>query len=498
MRARLSKSKLMSWLQCPKRLWLQVNRPEVAQVSAQSEAGFARGHRVGKIAQRLFPGGQLIGYAVDLRQALRETASALAAPGDLTLFEPAFRHRDLLVRADVLERRRGTYRLVEVKASTEVKPYHPTDVGIQAWVIQGAGIPLAQTELAHVDTTFVYPGGGDYRGLFKHVEMTTELLPIQQQILQWIAEAQRTLTGPTPEIDVGPQCSDPYDCEFYAFCAPVEAEFPVEILPNSGKFVAALRAEGYADLRDVPEDRLASDTHRRIWRATVSGRPEFDSNAARKLAGLGFPCFFLDFESVMPPVPLWAGTRPYETTPMQWSCHRQDDDGQLTHRSYLETAGGDPRRPFAETLIDALGTAGTIFVYNAGFEGARLTALAEQLPDLGAQLMAIRARFFDLLPFTRTHYYHRDMRGSWSLKAVLPTIAPDLRYANLADVQSGDMVEPIYLEMIDSGTSASRRAELEAALLRYCERDTLALVRLVAFFADRVRAHPTDAGAGLR
>jgi len=131
---------------------------------------------------------------------------------------------------------------------------------------------------------------------------------------------------------VGPQCSDPYDCEFYAFCAPVEAEFPVEILPNSGKFVAALRAEGYADLRDVPEDRLASDTHRRIWRATVSGRPEFDSNAARKLAGLGFPCFFLDFESVMPPVPLWAGTRPYETTPMQWSCHRQDDVGQLTHR----------------------------------------------------------------------------------------------------------------------------------------------------------------------
>jgi len=89
----------------------------------------------------------------------------------------------------------------------------------------------------------------------------------------------------------------------------------------------------------------------------------------------------------------------------------------------------------------------------------------------------------DLLPITRTHYYHPAMMGSWSLKAVLPTIAPDLDYANLdGDVKSGSDVESVYAEILDPATDAGRRTELETALVTYCERDTLGLVRLVEFF----------------
>ncbi len=80
------------------------------------------------------------------------------------------------------------------------------------------------------------------------------------------------------------------------------------------------------------------------------------------------------------------------------------------------------------------------------------------------------------------------MMGSWSIKAVLPTIAPDLDYANLHDVQSGEMVEPVYFEMIDPATSAERRSALQRALLVYCERDTLAMVRLAAFLSAPLRA----------
>jgi len=35
----------------------------------------------------------------------------------------------------------------------------------------------------------------------------------------------------------------------------------------------------------------------------------------------------------------------------------------------------------------------------------------------------------DLLPVTRAAYYHRDMRGSWSIKSVMPTIDAKLGYA---------------------------------------------------------------------
>ena len=41
------------------------------------------------------------------------------------------------------------------------------------------------------------------------------------------------------------------------------------------------------------------------------------------------------------------------------------------------------------------------------------------------------------------------MRGSWSIKAVLPTVAPDLGYDELELVSSGEMAEPAFLEMIE-------------------------------------------------
>ena len=90
-------------------------------------------------------------------------------------------------------------------------------------------------------------------------------------------------------------------------------------------------------------------------------------------------------------------------------------------------------------------------------------------------LSAIIDRLFDLHPVTKRNYYHPDMHGSWSLKAVLPTVAPDLRHSELEIVSVGSEAETAFLEMIDAGTGEERRRELREALLRYCELDTLAL-----------------------
>jgi len=185
---------------------------------------------------------------------------------------------------------------------------------------------------------------------------------------------------------------------------------------------------------------------------------------------------------------MWKGTRPYQKIPMQWSCHRQDADGTLTQLPpFLDTTGQDPRRAFAESLVAAVGQngncAGTILVYNVAFERGVIMQLAEQFDDLAPALQAIARRLFDLLPLARENYYHPAMKGSWSIKCVLPTIAPDLDYGNLESVQSGDMVEPVYFEMVDAGTSIERRAALKEALLTYCERDTLAMVRVAEFLA---------------
>jgi hypothetical protein len=479
----LSKSRLMAFRQCPKRLWLQVHRPELAVVDPGMEARFASGNRVGEIAREIRPGGHLIESVRDFTSALGETQELLAVDGDQTLFEPAFAAGGALARVDVLERRGGQYRLVEVKSASSVKEQYLEDVAIQAWVVQGAGLPLASVALAHVDNTFVYGGEGDYTGLFREVELDRQIEPLLDEVPHWVASAQQSVAGEMPGIDIGPQCTRPYECEFRTWCARDEPEYAVTILPAGGKLAWKLRAEGMRDLRDVPEARLRNQKHLTVWRASRSGAAEIDKGVATFVRGLPYPRSYLDFETIGPAVPLWTGTRPYQRMPVQWSCHVQHADSELAALGALIATGADPRRAFAESLVNAVPAEGPVLAYNATFERSVLHELAEAQPEFAVPLRQIAGRLVDLLPITRDHYYHPAMKGSWSLKAVLPTIAPDLDYANLdGGVQSGQDVESVYARIIDPATAAEERRSLESALITYCARDTLALARMVAFF----------------
>ena len=138
-------------------------------------------------------------------------------------------------------------------------------------------------------------------------------------------------------------------------------------------------------------------------------------------------------------------------------------------------------RQLAESLVATLGAAGPILIYTP-YERRVLAELAARYPDLAAPLAALAPRLVDLHPPTRRHYYHPAMQGSWSLKAVLPTVAPDLQYSALGEVRDGLAAQTAYLEAVAAHTSDARRAALRRALLDYCRQDTLALVRLVEFF----------------
>ena len=148
-------------------------------------------------------------------------------------------------------------------------------------------------------------------------------------------------------------------------------------------------------------------------------------------------------------------------------------------------SGNDPSSRFAEALIATCGKRGPVFVYNAGFETARIKELAERFPWCKQPLLAINARVVDLLKVAEQHYYHPSQEGSWSIKKVLPTIAPDLSYATLVGVQDGGMAMDAYLEAISPLTVAARKEEIREQLLAYCKLDTTALLRLWQFFAGR-------------
>jgi Domain of unknown function(DUF2779) len=481
-RVGLSKTRIISGLQCPKRLYLEVHRPEFAEVSDETERMFSNGHLVGEIARSQQRGGKLISCTDDLQAALAETQALLKAEPATVLFEPAFQHGGVLIRADILSRFGSKAQLVEVKSSTGIKDYHYKDAAIQYWVLTGAGIPLSSVSISHINNEFVYSGDGDYRGLFRTVIVTEDILPLVEQVPLWITEFQKVLAGEVPEISIGKQCASPFACPFSNHCSEGQPDTPVEMLPRGGKVVELLLSEGFRDLRDVPFERFTSAIHQRVWRATKSGRAELDPNVRELVRAFDHSRYYLDFETIQFAVPIWPGTRPYQQLPFQWSCHIENASGHIEHKEFLDVSGEPPMRAFAERLIEALGNSGAVVVYGH-FEEMILRQLIARYPDLGAALSAIVLRIKNLLPIIRDHYYHPAMKGSWSLKAVLPAVAPDLSYAALGEVQDGTAAQAAYLEAIELATSADRREQLINDLRSYCKMDTIALVRLCRFLA---------------
>ncbi len=489
----LSKSKLVAFRQCPKRLWLEIHKPELAKVSATSEAVFRTGHEVGELAMSLYdPAG--VGVLVKLKE--EGVAAAVARTTELLqerrpIFEAGFSEAGGLAFCDVLLPESGSqsgWRMIEVKASGSVKDYQRDDVAIQSYIARSAGLELSAVSLAHIDTGWTYPGGGDYRGLLKEVDLSEEAFAKAADVREWINDAHAVAWQENqPDIETGSHCSQPFDCSFNEHCneGRKQAEFPVDWLPRiQTKALKTFISEGnIQDMSQVPRD-LLNEIQKRVRDCTVTGQPFFDlEGAGADLAGHSLPALFIDFETINFGVPIWAGTRPYQQIPFQFSVQRLDSEGALSQVSFLDLSGRDPSRRFALELISACGTIEPIFVYNAGFESARLTELAARYTDLARGLGGIRERIVDLLPVAQRRFYHPSQKGSWSIKHVLPAVVPSLRYADLGGVADGGMAQEAFLEAIQEETSPDRREELRKQLLAYCGLDTLAMVRIWQVFS---------------
>lgn len=490
-----SKSKLLALRQCTKRLWLEVHRPDLRADSAATETGFQVGYQVGDIAQRIYdPEGR--GAVIDVQsegfdRAFERSAELLLSTQPI--FEAGFSAGGAMAFADVMltEQKKGkqVWLMVEVKSSTRVKDYHRDDVAVQAFVAQSAGVPLKSIALAHIDSSWVYPGDEDYRGLLKENDLTVEAFARTDEVKGWIAQAQSIVAqSAEPVRETGAHCDTPFECGFYDYCSRDEPkpECPVYWLPHFSSAKARdLAAQGVDDLRTVPDD-LLNDKQQRVKDHTLANTVFFDAaGAAADLAAHSLPAYFLDFETIQFAVPIWKGTRPYQQITFQFSLHTLAASGQLEQTAFLDLSGNNPSEPFAHALITACGEQGPVYVYNAGFETARIRELAERYPHLSKPLLAINARVVDLLPIARERYYHPSQQGSWSIKKVLPAVVPELRYDALDGVQDGGMAMGAFLEGIHPNTSAARKDQIGQQLLAYCALDTYAMVRLWQVFAGR-------------
>jgi hypothetical protein len=479
---RLSKSKFLSGLQCHKRLYLEVHHPSLAtKPDEATQAMFDMGTEVGELARSRFPGGILVtaGY----RQTEAALAQTVALVEDLTvpaIFEAAFLHGGVLIRADIMERvlptngQPGSWRLIEVKSSTKVKDVHLEDLAVQSEVILGAGLTLVSIGLMHINTGYLYRGGAiDLTELFAIQDLSEPVAQRRTAVPERLAMMSRMLLqAQAPDIEPDRHCHTPYDCPFWEHCTKDKPARWIHYLPGSKQVVSQLAQQGVTTIDGIPDGTKLSPVQRHVkenveWVSAKLGSV---------LKAVQHPVHHLDFETVMLAVPRFSETRPYQALPVQWSNHIEQPNGELRHEEFLHNDVSDPRKVLAEALLESLGERGSICVYSP-YERSILEQLAVAVPSLRQALLRIVGRLWDLFPVIRDHYYHPAFDGSYSIKSVLPAMVPSLAYDDLA-IKEGGHAASQYYRMVFIETDWVERANIQEALLAYCKRDTLAMVEL--------------------
>ena len=479
----LSKSRIAAFEQCRRRLWLQVHLPQAATTKQHSaKERLKSGTEVGVVARTLVANGALVEAAPNMQAALNRTAELIAL-ADRPIFEATLEHDGVLVRIDIFNPvsvdGEPAWELIEVKDSTSCKLYHVSDVATQLWVAENCGLKIANASVRHLNNGFVLKEYGNYAQLFKDAELYDDAKTIALDRRSLVQEARTVLGGEQPIWSTGAHCSTPSDCEFVAYCKRLEPkppEWPIAELPNTGKKLAGVWAEQQVfDLRELPEEAPLNALHQRIRHAVVSGLSYADNTAfADAISTWAYPRTWLDFETISFAIPRWIGTRPWQAVPFQFSAHVETSDGTINHVEALDLTGNDPRPMMAEALA-MLPSEGAVIAWNKSYEATVLRALAQAVPLHKAALLSLAERLVDPMPLAKAHYYHPDQRGSFSIKYVLPTIAPELNYQAL-EVSDGMDAQAAYLEAISPDCTDERRAQIDIALRLYCGHDTWAMV----------------------
>ena len=490
----LSKSLYIRGLQCEKSLWLKKKKPEVLQAPDDgAQAVFDTGTSVGELACELFSGGERIEYTGDFGSQMARTKE-LIEHGTKVIYEATFCFDGILVMVDILRIGKDGLIINEVKSSTSVKEVYIDDASIQYYVISSLGYNVSAVNIIHIDSSYVRGEKLELEKFFHTEDVTEQVKQKQADIPQILSKFDEILSKDTePEIDIGVQCSNPYPCDAWEYCwreqrgIPEYSIFDISGLRSKKKF--ELYKSGIVKFEDIKElDKFNASQQIQI-RSELSGEQVIDKEAIKEfLNTLSYPLYHLDFETFQQAVPEFVGLSPYEQIPFQFSIHKDDGKGNLEHFEFLAEVGADPRYELALNLIKFIPQDACVLAYNMSFEKRVIRRLAEIYPQVSNELMAIHDNIKDLMaPFASKSYYHPKMRGSYSIKYVLPALVPEFEsaYKDLNLIHHGGEAMQAYEAM--AYMPAKERDAYKKALLAYCKLDTLAMVKVLEKLREVVK-----------
>jgi len=482
----LSKSLYIRGLQCEKSLWLKKKKPGVLQAPDDGkQAVFDTGTSVGELACELFGGGSRIEYTGDFNAQMAKTKE-LIERGTKVIYEATFCFDGILVMVDILCICEDSLVINEVKSSTSVKDVYIDDASIQYYVISSLGYKVSGVNIIHIDNSYVRGEKLELEKLFHTEDVTEQIMQKQAEIPQILNKFEEILSrNVEPEVDIGPHCSDPYNCDAWEYCwceqrgIPEYSVFNISRLRSDKKF--DLYKNGVVKFEDIKElDKFNASQQIQI-RSELSQEQIIDKDAIKEfLDTLSYPLYHLDFETFQQAVPEFVGLSPYEQIPFQFSIHKDDGKGNLEHFEFLAEVGADPRYELALNLIKFIPQDACVLAYNMSFEKGVIRRLAANYPQISNELMAIHDNIKDLMaPFASKSYYHPKMQGSYSIKYVLPALVPEFEsaYKDLNLIHHGGEAMQAYENM--TRMSADEREAYKRALLAYCKLDTLAMVKVL-------------------
>ena len=474
----------MAGVQCKKRLYLNKHGEKLGiskdEDSEQQKAIFAAGTSVGELAQQLFPDGIDCTPEVysNLHPSIEQT-SKLVSENFPVIYEAAFQFDQVFVALDILIQKADGWHAYEVKSTNDTKDTHIQDAALQYWVITNSGVKLKSMNVLHLNRNYIRVGDLNIHELFTWDDITEDVILLQPKIAIQIKANKDCLEEPNiPSIEIGPHCSDPYPCNFMGTCWKHIPDYSVFNLTRARNKSWNLYEQGILNIEDIPDGFRLSGSQQLQVSVEKSGETFIDRTGIQTfLKELNYPLYYLDFERVNPAVPARDYTRPYQGSVFQYSLHIQNEEGgPVIHKELL----ADPkdknfRTTIAEQLISDMGRTGDVIVYNKAFEATRLKELIRDFPQYMVALEGIRSRMVDLaVPFQQKLYYSPEMRGSYSIKKVLPALIPDKAYSEL-EIQDGGAASLAFLQMVQ-GQFEGDENQTRTALLKYCERDTEAML----------------------
>ena len=474
----LSKSRFVTGCQCHKLLWWTVHDRDAVELHPDKvlQDLFDQGLQVGRVARSRYPGGVLIDLpheAVPERVEATKNALAHGAPA---IFEATFVARDTYVAIDILEKQGNGYQVTEVKSSSSQKDEHIPDVAVQAYVAAASGVNVTGTEVMHLNKEFRHPDSGD---LFASTDVAAAVTGFLPTVPDELARQKAMLAGPLPDVPIGLHCFEPRECPFLARCWPGTPDHISNLFNVGPKRTAAYLARGIHSVLGLPEKEKLSFTQKRQLKAMAERRLIVEPTLARELEPFAGRLGFLDFETIARAIPVWPGMGPWHQAAAQFSYHERQPDGSYTHAAFLAEGPQDARPGLVEAMVRATAHAERVVMYTS-FEKTRIRDLQKAVPHLAAELAALEVKLLDLAPVVRNCVYHPDFKGSFSLKYILTPLVPDLTYNDLVIVD-GRMASVVIARLLFVADKIPRheRDRVRQDLLAYCERDTLALVRLL-------------------